>query len=288
VNRLAEGPAADGTEFDFVTEVAAPLPLTVICNLMGVPDSEAERVFRCSNVILGAGDPEYVPEGGDLAPVLLAAGAELAELVSGLCKLRRESPTGDLVTALAEAEVEGERITDAEIASFFVLLSVAGNETTRNALSHALVGLTANPDQRAFWLSDFEALAPVAVEEIVRWSSPVIWMRRTVLADTAELGGQQLRKGDRVLLYYASGNRDETVFDNAEDFDLRRAPNPHLGFGGAGPHYCLGAHLARREITVLYRELLQRFPGVQATGEPARLASSFVNGIKHLPASVHD
>jgi cytochrome P450 len=253
-----------------------------------VPDSEAERVFRCSNVILGAGDPEYVPEGGDLAPVLLAAGAELAELVSGLCKLRRESPTGDLVTALAEAEVEGERLTDAEIASFFVLLSVAGNETTRNALSHALVGLTANPDQRAFWLSDFEALAPVAVEEIVRWSSPVIWMRRTVLADTAELGGQQLRKGDRVLLYYASGNRDETVFDNAEDFDLRRAPNPHLGFGGAGPHYCLGAHLARREITVLYRELLQRFPGVQATGEPARLASSFVNGIKHLPASVHD
>jgi cytochrome P450 len=122
VNRLADGPAADGAEFDFVAEVAAPLPLTVICNLMGVPDSEAERVFRCSNVILGAGDPEYVPEGGDLGPVLLAAGAELAELVSGLCKLRRESPTGDLVTALADAEVDGERLTDGEIASFFVLL----------------------------------------------------------------------------------------------------------------------------------------------------------------------
>jgi methyl-branched lipid omega-hydroxylase len=288
VDRLAEGPAADGAEFDFVAEVAAPLPLTVICNLMGVPDSEAERVFRCSNVILGAGDPEYVPEGGDLGPVLLSAGAELAELVSGLCRLRRESPTGDLVTALADAEVDGERLTDAEIASFFVLLSVAGNETTRNALSHALVGLTAEPDQRTHWLSDFEALAPGAVEEIVRWSSPVIWMRRTVLADTAELGGQQLRKGDRVLLYYASGNRDETVFDDPERFDLRRSPNPHLGFGGAGPHYCLGAHLARREITVLYRALLQRFPAVRTTGEPARLASSFVNGIKHLPASLRD
>jgi cytochrome P450 len=286
VSRLAEGAGAGGAEFDFVSEVAAPLPLTVICHLMGVPDSEAERVFRCSNVILGAGDAEYVPEGGDLGAVLLAAGAELAELVSELCRQRRESPTGDLVTALADAEVEGERLTDAEIASFFVLLSVAGNETTRNALSHALVALTEHPDQRAYWLNDFEALAPVAVEEIVRWSSPVIWMRRTVLTETAELGGQQLTQGDRLLLYYASGNRDETVFDDPETFDLRRAPNPHLGFGGAGPHYCLGAHLARREITVLHRELLHRFPTVQATGEPVRLASSFVNGIKHLPASL--
>ena len=288
VSQLAEGAGADGKEFDFVSEVAAPLPLTVICHLMGVPDSEAERVFRCSNVILGAGDAEYVPEGGDLGAVLLAAGAELAELVSELCRQRRASPTGDLVTALAAAEVEGERLTDAEIASFFVLLSVAGNETTRNALSHALVGLSERQDQRAFWLSDFEALAPGAVEEIVRWSSPVIWMRRTVLTETAELGGQQLKQGDRVLLYYASGNRDESVFDDPEAFDLRRTPNPHLGFGGAGPHYCLGAHLARREITVLYRELLQRFPAVRATAEPVRLASSFVNGIKHLPASLHD
>ncbi len=288
VNRLAEGAGAGGAEFDFVAEVAAPLPLTVICNLMGVPDSEAERVFRCSNVILGAGDAEYAPEGGDLGAVLLAAGAELAELVSGLCRLRRQSPTGDLVTALAAAEVEGERLTDAEIASFFVLLSVAGNETTRNALSHALVALTDHQDQRAHWLGDFEALAPAAVEEIVRWSSPVIWMRRTVLTDTAELGGQPLKKGDRLLLFYPSGNRDETVFDEPESFDLGRTPNPHLGFGGAGPHYCLGAHLARREITVLHRELLQRFPAVRATGEPVRLASSFVNGIKHLPASLRD
>ena len=283
---LAAGPAADGAEFDFVSEVAAPLPLQIICNLMGVPDSEADRVFRCSNVILGAGDSEYVPEGGDLAMALLTAGADLAELVSDLCRLRREKPTGDMVTALAAAEVDGERLTDAEIASFFVLLSVAGNETTRNAISHALVALTANPDQKAAWQSDFEALAPVAVEEIVRWSSPVIWMRRTVLAETAELGGEQLKKGDRLLLFYPSGNRDGDVFQDPEGFDLRRDPNPHLGFGGAGPHYCLGAHLARREITVLYRQLLQQFPDIQVTGEPVRLLSNFVNGIKRLPAAV--
>jgi cytochrome P450 len=283
VTELANGAAKEG-EFDFVSELAAPLPLRIICNLMGVPDSETERVFRASNVILGAADPEYVPEG-DLGTALLTAGADLAELVSGLCRLRRESPTNDLVTALAEAEVDGERLTDAEIASFFVLLSVAGNETTRNAISHALVALTANPDQQAAWRDDFDSLAPKAVEEIVRFSSPVIWMRRTVLAD-AELGGQQLVAGDKLLLFYPSGNRDETVFDDPEQFDLRRDPNPHLGFGGAGPHYCLGAHLARREIMVVYRELMQQLPGIVITGEPVRLASSFVNGIKHLPAAV--
>ena len=153
--------------------------------------------------------------------MLLAAGAELAELVSGLCRLRRESPTGDLVTALAEAEVDGERLTDAEIASFFVLLSVAGNETTRNAISHALVALTDNPEQQAAWRDDFEALAPGAVEEIVRWSSPVIWMRRTVLADTPSSAASSCA-GDRLLLFYPSGNRDETVFDDAGA--LRSAP----------------------------------------------------------------
>jgi cytochrome P450 len=283
VTDLAQGAARQG-EFDFVSELAAPLPLRIICNLMGVPDSETERVFRCSNVILGAADPEYVPEG-DLGEALLIAGADLAELVSGLCRLRRESPTNDLVTALAEAEVDGERLTDAEIASFFVLLSVAGNETTRNAISHALVALTANPDQQAAWRDDFETLAPQAVEEIVRFSSPVIWMRRTVLSDT-ELGGQALSAGDKLLLFYPSGNRDESVFSNPESFDLRRDPNPHLGFGGAGPHYCLGAHLARREIMVVYRELMQQLPGIVITGSPVRLASSFVNGIKHLPAAV--
>ncbi len=285
VTELAHGAAREG-EFDFVSELAAPLPLRIICNLMGVPDSEAERVFRCSNVILGAADPEYVPEG-DLGEALLTAGADLAELVSGLCRLRREKPANDLVTSLAEAEVDGERLTDAEIASFFVLLSVAGNETTRNAISHTLVALTANPDQKAAWRSDFDAMAPVAVEEIVRWSSPVIWMRRTVLTDT-ELGGQRLSAGDKLLLFYPSGNRDETVFTDPEAFDVRRAENPHLGFGGAGPHYCLGAHLARREIRVVYRELMQQLPGIVVTGSPVRLASNFVNGIKHLPAALAD
>ena len=251
--------------------------------MMGVPREEEEMVFRNSNIILGAADPEYVPEGGDLAPVLLGAGAELSELVQRLVRERRETPTSDLVSALANAEVDGERLSDSEIGSFFVLLSVAGNETTRNGITHALAALTANPEQRDAWRGDFEGVAPTAVEEIVRWSSPVTWMRRTVTTDT-ELGGQPLHAGDKLLLFYASGNRDETVFDRPDAFDVRRSPNPHLGFGGAGPHHCLGAHLARREITVMYRELFRRLPDIRAVGEPERLKASFVNGIKHLRA----
>lgn len=268
---------------DFVSEVAADLPLQIICELMGVPREEEDMVFRNSNIILGAADPEYVPEGGDLAPVLLGAGAELSDLVQRLSRERRKNPTSDLVSALANAEVDGERLTDSEIGSFFVLLSVAGNETTRNAISHALVALTENPEQRQRWQADFEGVAPKAVEEIVRWSSPVTWMRRTVTTETS-LGGQSLSPGDKLLLFYAAGNRDETVFDDPDSFNVTRDPNPHLGFGGAGPHHCLGAHLARREITVMYRELFRRLPDIHVAGEPQRLKASFVNGIKHLPA----
>ena len=269
---------------DFVSDIAARLPLQVVCQLMGVPKSQEEMIFRNSNIILGAADPEYVPEGGDLAPALLGAGAELSELVQELTRERRENPTGDLVSALANAEVDGERLTDSEIGSFFVLLSVAGNETTRNAINHALVALTQDPAQRARWQDNFEAVAPAAVEEIVRFSSPVTWMRRTVRQDTT-LGDQDLCAGDKLLLFYNSGNRDETVFADPDSFRVDRSPNPHLGFGGAGPHHCLGAHLARREITVMWRELFTRLPDIHAAGEPERLKASFVNGIKHLPAA---
>jgi cytochrome P450 len=216
---------------------------------------------------------------------ILTAGADLAGLVTNLAAERTEHPGDDLVSSLATANVDGEQLTPAELASFFILLVVAGNETTRTALSHALVLLTDHQDQRELLLADFEGRIASAVEEIVRYVSPVIWMRRSVTRD-AVVNGHQLREGDKCALMYWSANRDESVFQNPERFDITRSPNPHVGFGGAGPHFCLGAHLARREITVMLRELMLRVPTIRAAGEPDRLLSSFINGIKHLPCEL--
>jgi cytochrome P450 len=274
----------DKGECDFVTEVAARLPLKIICDMMGVPESDYDFVFTRSNVILGATDPEYVPEGGDIAVALLSAGAELAQMVTELGQQRMKEPTDDLTSALVTANVDGEQLTESELASFFILLVVAGNETTRNAISHGMKLLTDNPDQRKTWLDDFEGVTPTAVEEIVRVASPVIFMRRTATKDTT-LGGQPLEEGDKLILYYWSANRDAAVFDDPFRFDVRRDPNPHVGFGGPGPHFCLGAHLARREITVMFRELFRRIPDIEVSGEPSRLLSGFINGIKHLPVT---
>jgi cytochrome P450 len=279
--RVVDDLVADGPG-DFVTKVAARVPLEVICRMMGVPEERWEDVFRNSNMILGAQDPEYLAEGSDIAAALLGAGADLAALLGGLAEQRRANPTDDLVTALALGEVDGERLTDQEIGSFFILLVVAGNETTRNAISSGLVALTEHPEQRARWQSDFDGLASTAVDEVVRWATPVAWMRRTATQDT-HLGGSEIKAGDKLLLFYASANRDETVFADPQRFDLGRTPNPHLAFGGAGPHFCLGAHLARREITEVFRELFGRVPDIHASGEPVRLLSSFINGIKRVP-----
>ncbi|MEL7207687.1 MAG: cytochrome P450 [Actinomycetota bacterium] len=283
---IVDGVVDRDDTFDFVTDVAAALPLRIICEMMGIPDSQYQFVFEHTNVILGAGDPEYVKPGEDIVAALLTAGAELSQLVQELGELRRREPTDDLTSALVNSEVDGESLDDAELGSFFVLLVVAGNETTRNAISHGLLALTQHPDQRAWWLDDFEGRAPSAVEEIVRWATPVIHFRRTVTTDGTRLGGEEFSKGDKVVLFYNSANRDEAVFDDPYSFDLGRDPNPHVGFGGPGPHFCLGAHLARREITVLFRELLTRVPDIAATGEPQRLLSGFINGIKHLDARV--
>ncbi len=274
----------DKGEADFVTEIAARLPLKIICDMMGVPESDYDFVFNKSNVILGATDPEYVPEGGDIAVALLSAGAELSQLVTELGQQRMKEPTDDLTSALVNANVEGEHLNESELASFFILLVVAGNETTRNAISHGMRLLTDHPDQRAAWMTDFEGVAATAVEEIVRVASPVIFMRRTATRD-ATLGGRPVNEGDKLILYYWSANRDENVFDNPFRFDVRRDPNPHVGFGGPGPHFCLGAHLARREITVMFRELFKRIPDIEVSGEPSRLLSGFINGIKHLPVT---
>ncbi len=271
---------------DFVTDVAAALPLAIICDMMGIPESQYEFVFDRTNIILGAGDPEYVSDINEVVPALLTAGYELAQLVQELGAERRATPTDDLTSALVNADVEGEKLSDEELGPFFVLLVVAGNETTRNAIAHGMHLLTQNPDQKAAWQADVDGLATTAVEEIVRWATPVIHFRRTVTQDGATLGGQEFKEGDKVVLFYNSANRDEALFEDPFTFDIARDPNPHVGFGGPGPHFCLGAHLARREITVMFKELLTRTPDIAAVSEPDRLLSNFIHGIKHLDVDV--
>ena len=279
---------AERGECDFVTEVAALLPLRVILDLMGIPRSEEQFVFERTNVILGFTDPEYVPDNDNAFAVvtaLLTAGQELATMVSDLAEHRAANPGNDLVTALAVTEVDGEKLTPQELASFFILLVVAGNETTRNAIAHGLVAFTENPDQWERWRADPDGLATTAVEEVVRWASPVAHFRRTVTRDGVRLGDHEFSEGEKVVLWYGSANRDAAVFDDPFRFDVGRTPNEHVAFGGPGPHFCLGAHLARREVSVMFRELLRRLPDLHATAEPDLLLSSFINGIKHLPAA---
>jgi methyl-branched lipid omega-hydroxylase len=275
----------DKGECDFVTEIAAQLPLQIICDMAAIPPSQHQFVFERTNTILGAGDPEYGgTEPAQIIPKLLNAGAELAQLAQEIAKHRRGKPGEDLVSALVNAEVDGETLTDAEFASFFVLLVVAGNETTRNAISHGMKALCDFPEQRRIWAADFDGVAATAVDEIVRWATPVIHFRRTATRDTV-LRGQKIAAGQKVVLWYASGNRDEEKFERPFDFDVRRDPNEHVGFGGPGPHYCMGAHLARREITVLFRELFERIPDLQIEGPPDKLLSFFIHGIKHMQCS---
>ncbi len=270
---------------DAVSSISARLPLKIVCDMMGVPESEYDFVLRTSNVILGASDPEFVPDADNILVALLQAGNSLAELMRDLGRHRIEHPTDDVTSALVNAEIDGEKLTPDELASFFILLVVAGNETTRNAISWGLKLLTDHPEQRRAWLDDLDGVTPTAVEEIVRWASPVIYMRRTLAAD-AVLGGQPMTAGDKVLLFYWAANRDPAHFTDPDAFDVRRSPNPHVGFGGAGPHFCLGAHLARREMAVMFRELLTRVPEIRATAEPRRLQSMFINGIKEMPVEL--
>lgn len=274
---------ADRGPCDFVTHVASRLPLTVICDMMGVPEQDRETLFRLSNLVVGGADPEYAPAGEQQwAADLLAAGQTLQALVADLSRHRRDHPTDDLITALCAANIDNEQLTIEELGSFFILLVVAGNETTRNAIAHGLILLTEHEDQRALLAADPDTLIPGAVEEILRYSSPITWMRRTADHDT-ELNGHPVKAGDKLLLFYWSANRDEAVFPDSLDFDITRNPNPHVAFGGPGPHFCLGYHLARQEMTVMFRHLLHRLPGLRASGPPDRLIASFVNGIKRLP-----
>jgi cytochrome P450 len=275
--------AGDGT-FDFVKEVAAPLPLTVICRMMGIPEEDHLMVLEQSNIILSGGDPELIVSIEEALGQFLTAGQMLSDLMTKLAAERQAHPRDDLTSALVNANDDGVTLTHQEIASFFILLCVAGNETTRNAISQGVYALDRNPLQKAAWVAD-EGLNKTAVEEIVRWASPVTWMRRTATEDVT-IGGLDYPKGSKFVLYYNSANRDGAAFEAPDVFDLSRSPNPHFGFGARGPHFCLGAHLARREITVAFRALFELMPDLAVVGEPDRLRSSFVNGIKRMTVRV--
>ncbi|MFN8225448.1 MAG: cytochrome P450 [Mycobacterium sp.] len=265
---------------DLVSALAGPLPLQVICDMMGIPAGDEDRIFHWTNVILGFGDPDISSDYDEFGRTAMDIGAYAHQLAED----RRAHPRDDLTSALVRAEVDGESLTSAEVASFFILLVVAGNETTRNAISHGAIALSKFPEERQLWWDDFDAIAPTAVEEIIRWASPVVYMRRTLTRDF-ELSGTAMAKGDKVSLWYCSANRDEDRFADPWRFDVRRNPNPHFGFGGGGAHFCLGANLARREIKVAFEELRNQLPGITVSAEPRRLVSAFIHGIKELPVS---
>ena len=265
---------------DLVSALAGPLPLQVICDMMGIPAADHDRVFHWTNLILGFGDPDISSDYDEFGRTAMDIGAYAHQLAED----RRAHPRDDLTSALVQAEVDGESLTSAEVASFFILLVVAGNETTRNAISHGAIALSKFPEERQLWWDDFDAIAPTAVEEIIRWASPVVYMRRTLTRDF-ELSGIRMAQGDKVTLWYCSANRDEDRFADPWRFDVRRNPNPHFGFGGGGAHFCLGANLARREIKVAFEELRNQLPGITVSAEPRRLVSAFIHGIKELPVS---
>jgi cholest-4-en-3-one 26-monooxygenase len=262
---------------DFVTEIAAPLPLWVICELVGAPVEDRGRIFELSNQLVGSADPEYQVAAG----AQQTAAAEVYAYGQSLADRRRGQPADDIVTKLLQPNDSGEALTTAEFDTFFLLLTVAGNETTRNAAAGGMLALFEHPDQ---WerLLDKPELIPLAAEEIVRWVSPVNMFRRTAMRDT-ELGGRQVAEGDKVVVFYTSANRDEDVFAGPQQFDVGREPNPHTGFGGGGPHFCLGRHLAAMELRILLQGLTERMPDIRLDGDVSRLRSNFINGIKHMP-----
>jgi cholest-4-en-3-one 26-monooxygenase len=271
--RIAAAALAKGTG-DFVIDVAAELPLQAIAELLGVPQEDRRKVFDWSNQMIGYDDPEYTADPA-------VAAAEIIGYSMAMAEDRRRCPRDDIVTKLVHAQVDGGHLSPDEFGFFVILLAVAGNETTRNAISHGMLAFLDHPDQWEL----FRASRPdTAADEIIRWATPVTVFQRTALSDTT-LGGQQIRAGQRVGLFYRSANFDEEVFDHPERFDIRRSPNPHLGFGGSGAHFCLGASLARLEIDLIFNAIGDRMPGIRRVGDPVRLRSGWLNGIKRLPVS---
>ncbi|HEX4082448.1 MAG TPA: cytochrome P450 [Acidimicrobiales bacterium] len=266
-------------EADFVTEISAELPLQVIAELLGVPHEERHNMFDWSNRMVGSEDPEY----GITAEDALQAAMELYGYASELFAKKRIDPHGDLMSALTQVELDGERLSDMELELFFLLLTVAGNETTRNLMSGALHAFFQFPDQWQRLVADPSLVTP-ATEEMLRFVTPVMNFRRTVTGDL-ELRGTAMKEGDKVVFFHTSANRDEDLFSDSQTFDIARDPNPHIAFGGGGPHFCLGANLARMEIRVMFEHLADRLPDLHQNGDVQRLQSQFINGVKHLPVA---
>ncbi len=275
-NKILDEVIEEGTS-DFVVDVAAELPLQVIAEMLGVPQEDRHKLFEWSNRMIGSEDPEYIVSEEEVQNAQI----EMFMYANALAAERREMPRDDIVSTLLDAQVDGDTLSEMDFNLFFLLIAVAGNETTRNSISHGIRALCDNPDQYQLLVKD-PSLAHSATEEIVRWASPVMYFRRNVTKDTV-LGGQQLKEGDKVSIWYVSANRDEDVFDDPFTFDIRRSPNEHVGFGGCGPHHCLGANLARMEIYVLLEEMARRIPTIELAGDVQPLRSNFIGGIKHMP-----
>jgi cytochrome P450 len=276
-------------EFDWVLDVAEPLPITVLLNILGVPSEDADRLITLSNQMIAIDDPDYAPDYDSLPPGVdpkdlpfgSPASYHVFEYGRQIGEERRVNPTDDLVSRLIHSEVDGDQLTPLEYCNMFQILILAGNETTRTTLTHGMKAFIDNPDQWELLRAQPE-LMDKAVEEIIRWATPVLYMRRTALEDT-ELRGREIAKGDKVVMWYMSANYDEDVFADPHAFDITRHPNPHLGFGGGGPHFCLGAWLARLQIRVMFEECLARDLRLESNGSVRRVRSNFVNGVKSMP-----
>jgi cholest-4-en-3-one 26-monooxygenase len=271
--QIVRAAAATGDVGDFVTEIACELPLQAIAELLGVPQEDRRNIFDWSNAMIGADDPEFHGEDP------LTSAMELFGYAMTMAEERTGCPRDDIVTTLVQAQIDGEHLSSDEFGFFVLMLAVAGNETTRNAISHGMLALLQHPEQWEL----FKAERPrAAADEMVRWGTPVNAFQRTAIRDT-EVGGQAVAAGQRVAMFYGSANFDEEVFTDPLAFDVTRSPNPHLGFGGSGAHFCLGANLARLEIDLIFNALADHMPGITLAGEPQRLRSGWINGVKHLP-----
>jgi cytochrome P450 len=273
---------AAGSGADFVEHCAKELPIRTLSDMVGVPESERDRLAQATDAMVSWADPAYIG-GRHPLEVLMEHQGYVHQLAGALAAERRARPSDDLISSLVHAEVDGDRLTDAEVAAFFVLLSVAGNDTTRQTISHALKALTDFGDQRAWLLEDFDNRIGTAVEEFIRWATPVMTFRRTAAMDF-ELGGQTVLAGEKVVMFYSSGNFDTEAFEHPERLDLSRNPNPHVGFGGGGLHFCLGAHVARAQLRAIIGELLRQLPNIQA-GDPRYVAGNFVHAIGEMPCT---